>query len=43
MLRLDNLGLDIIVAEKFPENQLGRSINDRLKRATASDKTNYIF
>ena len=34
MHRLDNLGLDIIVAEKFPENQLGRSINDRLKRAT---------
>ena len=31
---LDNLELDMIVAEKFPEVGLGRSINDRLTRAT---------
>jgi len=32
--RLDEKGLDIIIAEKFPENDLGKSINDRLERAT---------
>jgi len=31
--RLDKLELDILIVEEFPNNQLGRSINDRLKRA----------
>jgi L-threonylcarbamoyladenylate synthase len=31
--RLDKLNLEVIIVEEFPENQLGRSINDRLKRA----------
>jgi len=31
---LDSLTLDIIVAERFPDYGLGRSINDRLERAT---------
>ncbi|MDC1222147.1 L-threonylcarbamoyladenylate synthase, partial [Salibacteraceae bacterium] len=31
---LDALHLDIIIAEKFPDQGLGRSINDRLLRAT---------
>ena len=34
--RLDHLNLDIIIAEKFANFGLGRSINDRLLRATAS-------
>jgi L-threonylcarbamoyladenylate synthase len=34
MHRLDKKELDIIIAEKFPENDLGKSINDRLERAT---------
>ena len=34
MHELDGLNLDIIVAEKFPNHGLGRSINDRLQRAT---------
>ncbi len=34
MHRLDKLGLDMIVAERFPEQGLGNSINDRLERAT---------
>jgi L-threonylcarbamoyladenylate synthase len=36
MHRLDALNLDVIIAKKFPDNELGRAINDRLKRATAS-------
>ena len=32
--KLDNLDLDIIVAETFPDFGLGKSINDRLERAT---------
>lgn len=32
--KLDKLDLDIIVAEKFPDYGLGKSINDRLERAT---------
>lgn len=32
--RLDSLGLDIIVAQRFPDTGLGKSINDRLERAT---------
>lgn len=34
MHRLDALKLDIIIAEQFPDNQLGRAINDRLRRAS---------
>ncbi len=33
--RLDELGLDGIVAESFPEAGLGRALNDRLRRAAA--------
>lgn len=32
---LDICDIDIIIAEKFPDNFLGRAINDRLKRASA--------
>lgn len=32
--RLDALNLDVIIAEQFPGEQLGRAINDRLKRAS---------
>ncbi|MDX1667722.1 MAG: Sua5 family C-terminal domain-containing protein [Saprospiraceae bacterium] len=35
MRYLDSLGLDTILAERVPERQLGRAINDRLKRAAA--------
>ena len=34
MHTLDKQNLDIIIAQKFPENNLGNSINDRLQRAT---------
>ena len=34
MHRLDKMDLDMIVAEQFPDVELGKSINDRLKRAT---------
>jgi L-threonylcarbamoyladenylate synthase len=34
MHRLDKLGLELIVAERFPDIDLGKSINDRLERAT---------
>lgn len=30
--RLDQLKLDVIIAEKFPDNNLGKTINDRLQR-----------
>lgn len=30
---LDNLNLDLIIAERFPDEGLGASINDRLRRA----------
>ncbi|WP_405609722.1 L-threonylcarbamoyladenylate synthase [Polaribacter sp. Asnod1-A03] len=33
---LDHLDLDVIIAERFPDNGLGKSINDRLQRATFS-------
>jgi L-threonylcarbamoyladenylate synthase len=33
---LDNLGLDLIAAEKLPEEGLGAAINDRLRRASRS-------
>jgi len=32
--KLDKMHLDIIIAEKFPDYGLGKSINDRLERAT---------
>ena len=32
---LDALSLDLIICERFPEEGLGRSINDRLKRAAS--------
>ncbi len=32
--RLDNENLDVIIAEKFPNTGLGKTINDRLERAT---------
>ena len=34
MHRLDAAGLDLIVAERVPEEGLGRAINDRLRRAS---------
>lgn len=34
MHRLDSAGLDLIIAEKFPDMGLGKTINDRLQRAT---------
>ena len=34
MHRLDQLQLDVIIAQKFPDIDLGKSINDRLERAT---------
>jgi len=34
--RLDQQQLDIIIAERFPDKGLGRSINDRLQRAAHS-------
>lgn len=34
MHKLDCADLDIIIAEKFPDSGLGKSINDRLQRAT---------
>ena len=33
MHQLDKENLDLIIAEKFPDNGLGNSINDRLNRA----------
>ncbi len=35
MRMLDEAGLDLIVAEPLPEEDLGRAINDRLRRAAA--------
>jgi len=32
--QLDKMNLDVIIAEKFPNHGLGKSINDRLERAT---------
>jgi L-threonylcarbamoyladenylate synthase len=34
--RLDAAGLDLVVAELFPESGLGRALNDRLRRAAHS-------
>lgn len=35
--RLDDQGLDVIIAERFPDHGLGKAINDRLKRATKKE------
>lgn len=35
MRRLDQMDIDLILAETFPETGLGRAINDRLRRASA--------
>ena len=37
MHELDGLDLDIIIAQKLPDLGLGRSLNDRLQRATFSN------
>lgn len=37
MHNLDHQNLDVIIAEKFPDSGLGKSINDRLQRATFSN------
>jgi len=34
MHRLDNNQLDVIIAERFPDIELGKTINDKLERAT---------
>jgi L-threonylcarbamoyladenylate synthase len=36
MRQIDLLDIDIIIAEHFPNNGLGRAINDRLKRASVA-------
>lgn len=36
--QLDNMDLDIIIAERFPEHGLGNTINDRLERATKTEQ-----
>lgn len=36
MRSIDTLDIDLIVAERFPDEGLGRAINDRLKRAGVS-------
>ncbi|PHN07550.1 L-threonylcarbamoyladenylate synthase [Flavilitoribacter nigricans] len=37
MRRLDQMDIDLILAEPFPETGLGRAINDRLRRASAEE------
>jgi L-threonylcarbamoyladenylate synthase len=39
MRRLDAAGLRVIVAERVPDRDLGRAINDRLRRAAAAGVT----
>jgi L-threonylcarbamoyladenylate synthase len=34
MHRLDQLGLDVIIAERLPNIGLGNTLNDKLQRAT---------
>ena len=34
MHRLDGMGLDLIIAERLPDSGLGKTINDKLERAT---------
>jgi L-threonylcarbamoyladenylate synthase len=33
MHRMDQMDLDLIIAQRFPDHGLGRTINDRLERA----------
>ncbi|NER11447.1 translation factor SUA5 [Muriicola jejuensis] len=40
MHRLDSLDLDMIIAERFPDHGLGKTINDKLERATHRDEAN---
>jgi L-threonylcarbamoyladenylate synthase len=37
MREIDKLDLEVIIAEKFPDEGLGRAINDRLKRAAVQE------
>lgn len=37
MRQLDQMDIDLILAESFPEIGLGRAINDRLRRASATE------
>jgi L-threonylcarbamoyladenylate synthase len=37
MRSIDTFDIDVIIAEKFPEEGLGRAINDRLKRAAVTN------
>ena len=37
MHRLDKLNLDLIIAEKFPDTGLGKTINDKLQRASKKE------
>ena len=37
MHRLDQLGLDLILAERLPDHGLGKTINDKLERASTRD------
>ena len=39
MHKLDGQGLDLIIAEQMPNSGLGRSMNDRLKRASYQHKS----
>ena len=32
--QLDDMHLDVIIAERLPDSDLGKTINDRLQRAT---------
>ncbi len=36
---IDKLGADVILAEKFPDEGIGRAINDRLNRARVDNKS----
>jgi L-threonylcarbamoyladenylate synthase len=38
IVKLDGKGLDVIVADIFPEQGLGAVINDRLRRASAKSE-----
>jgi L-threonylcarbamoyladenylate synthase len=40
--RLDATGLRLIVAERVPDHDLGRAINDRLRRAAATGTTDGV-
>jgi L-threonylcarbamoyladenylate synthase len=35
MYDLDDMHLDCIIIEKFPENGIGKSLNDRITRASS--------